>query len=776
MNLRFLFLAFLLTACTMAVDVTVPDIRHWEASWIGAPWEGETYRADTLLSAPEFRKDFVLEGKVKRATAHISGLGFFELYVNGKKIGDEVLTPNETSYGHRPSLPYQKHGIPVDDTHWRAFRVFYLNYDITEALREGENTLGVVLGNGFFASGQRRWVAPYGTPRLICQVDLEYAGGRKETVVSDTSWRVRQSPIVMNDLFEGEIYDARRENAGEWEAAVLRKAPDGKLCLQDGPPDKVMEVLEPVSIVHGPDGRWEVDFGDYVTGWVRLLDFEAPEGRVITVEHPVEGKDYNGIYKYICAGGPVASYAPRFCWWTFRKVVVWGWPGTLKAENIRAEVVHSDIRESARFDCSHPLLVKINEIWKRTQTDNMHLGVATDCPHREKGPYTGDGQVACVTVMHNFDANRFYRKWLRDMSDCQDTETGYVPNGAPWHPGCGGGVPWGAAMTLMPWEHYLHYGDISVLQEHYEAMALQLRYMESWRTEEGIMYQQMPSRDNPFYWNNLGEWCPAYNLPSDALVHTYFLWKCARYMALSAGALGKEADEARYEALAEEVREAFHRVFYHQEAESYGDNDGANFFALHMGVPEERREAVLNTVKREFEANGGHLNTGIFGTQLFFDMLCEYGLGEMAFTAMTQTDYPSYGHWIEQGADTFWEQWDGEASRNHPMFGGGISWMYTHLAGLQADPLEPGYRHILVKPLPLGDLEWVSYETETPQGVVAVHWERKDRIFRLTLQVPEGSHASVWMPASESPVKLQSGRHTLETPLDARDRLITNIR
>lgn len=280
------------------------------------------------------------------------------------------------------------------------------------------------------------------------------------------------------------------------------------------------------------------------------------------------------------------------------------------------------------------------------------------------------------------------------------------------------------------------------------------------------MYQQMPSRENPFYWNNLGEWCPAYNLPSDALVHTYFLWKCARYMALSARALGKKADEARYEALAEEVREAFHRVFYQRETESYGDNDGANFFALHMGVPEAHREAVLNTVKREFEANGGHLNTGIFGTQLFFDMLCEYGLGEMAYTAMTQTDYPSYGHWIEQGADTFWEQWNGEASRNHPMFGGGISWMYTRLAGLQTDPHEPGYRHILVKPHPLGDLEWVSYETETPQGVAAVHWERKDAVFRLTLQVPEGSHASVWMPGSESPVKLQSGRHTLETPLN----------
>ena len=149
MNFRLLFAAFLAVACRSAADVTVPDIRHWEAAWIGAPWEGETYRADTLLSAPEFRKDFVLEGKVKRATAHISGLGFFELYVNGKKIGDEVLTPNETSYGHRPSLPFQKHGIPVDDTHWRGFRVFYLNYDITDALQQGENTLGVVLGNGF---------------------------------------------------------------------------------------------------------------------------------------------------------------------------------------------------------------------------------------------------------------------------------------------------------------------------------------------------------------------------------------------------------------------------------------------------------------------------------------------------------------------------------------------------------------------------------------------------------------------------------------------------
>ena len=756
MDIRRLLAALLVvSSCATGGGTAAPEPVDWQAQWIGAPWDGETYDRDTVLPAPEFRKTVDISSRVRRATAHVTGQGFFEFYVNGKKVGDEVLCPNETSYGHREGL--ENGSIPMDDTNWRDFRVFYLDYDLTELLHRGENTLSALVGNGFYATGRRRWVAPYGTPRFLCQVEVEYVNGSKDLFVSGPDWEVRRSPIVLNDVFEGEIYDARLEGKGEWEKAVVRKAPDGRLVLQEGPADKVVEVLEPKTVTRLGDGSWEVDFDDYVTGWVRLSGIDAPEGTEISVEFPVEGEDYNGVYKYVCGGSAGDSYAPRFSWWSFEKAIVRGWNGEFLPKNIRAEVVHSDIPVSASFDCSNPLLVRIHEIWKRTQTDNMHVGVPTDCPHREMGPYTGDGQVACVQVMHNFDADRFYRKWLRDISGCQDTVTGYVPNGAPWHPGCGGGVAWGAAMTIIPWEHYVHYGDISILEEHYEAMKAQLGYMEGWRTEEGIMHSQAPGGpENSIYWMNLGEWCPAYELPDDRLVHTYFLWKCANYVSYAAKALGKDEDAALYAALADDVREAFHRVFYRPETHSYGWQDGANVFALAMGVPPEREALVEESLLREIAENDGHLNTGIFGTQLFFDVLCDHGMADLAYTAMTKTDYPSYGWWLEQGAHTFWERWDGRDSRNHPMFGGGVTWLYTRLAGLQTDPEEPGYRHMIVKPTPVCDLVSASYETETPQGEASVRWEIEDGTFVLDVRVPKGSHASIWMPGAEAPVEYGS--------------------
>lgn len=752
--------AALFISCGQHAEVGSGQVQ-WQASWIGAPWDGEEFDKTTVLPAPEFRKEILVSKRLEKAVAHVCGLGFFELSVNGGKVGDQVLVPNESSYGPRGER-INFDPVPMIDTSWRNYRVYYLDYQLEDILKEGENTIDIILGNGFFSTGRLRWVAPYGTPRLIFQLELDYADGSRETIVSDNSWKVRRSPIVLNDMFEGEIYDARKEDSSEWENAVTRNAPEGALMLQTGPADKIKEELEPVSISALPDGRWEVDFGDYITGWVKLMDFNLAEGAEISIEFPIEG-DFNGVYKYIGRGGKVESYAPRFSWWTFRKAVISGWEGELKKDKLIAQVVYSDVDVVSEFDCSNPLLVRIHNIWIRTQKDNMHLSVPTDCPHREKGPYTGDGEVACVTVMRNFGVDEFYRKWLRDISDCQDAKTGYTPNAAPWHTGCGGGVPWGAAICIIPWEHYLHYGDASVLEEHFDAMRAQLDYMTTWRTPEGVMYmQQFKDNGEIDYWKNLGEWCPPYNLVNDSLVHTYFLWKCANFVASAAKTIGKGEEARKYAALAAEVREAFHKVFYNPETQSYGNLDGANIFALAMGVPEDIKEGVLKSLKTEIQGNGGHLITGIFGTQLFFDVLCDNGLEEMAYSAMTKTDYPSYGWWIAQGADTFWEDWPGESSKNHPMFGGGISWMYSRIAGLQIDESKPAYKHFIVRPTPVGDLKWASYSIETPRGKAAVKWELEDDEFCLEVLVPKGSSATVYMPWGGKALTLKAGEHKLK--------------
>ncbi len=762
-----LLLIPVLCLCAPCGNVDLSPISEWQAEWIGAPWEGEVFIPEAEHPTPEFSKTISLDSRPESATMYICGLGMFEAAINGKRVGEDYYVPGETMYGIRE--PGYKYNIKVDETTFKNFRVMYLSYDITGLLKKGGNTVSVTLGNGWYSAYRHGWISPFGTPRLLCQIEMTMKDGSTQTVCTDRTWQVCKSPIIYNNIYSGEAYDARLEACREWQPAVIREAPLGRLELQQGLEDRIMEVLEPKSITRQEDGSYEVDFGDYITGRVHLYGIEAPEGTGIELLHPIDPEDsgknwvkrsWNGDYKYICKGSGSESYAPSFNWYSFRRVIVKGWPGELKAKNLRAEAIYTDIRTTGRFECSNPLINRVNHLFWRTQTDNMHMGVASDCPHREKGPYTGDGQVACVAVMHNFDADAFYRKWLRDMSDCQDPISGYVPNGAPWHPGCGGGVGWGAAMNIIPWEHYLHYGDISVLEEHYDAMQKQLAFMESWRTEEGIMNMQMPrGAEKPQYWMNLGDWCPAYTLPEDRLVHTFFLWKCADYTARAAKALGREEDALRYAALAEDVRAAFHRVFYDPETSSYGDNNGSNVFALRMGVPEERRAAVVESLRKEIEDNGGHINTGIFGTQIFFEVLCDNGLPELAYSVMTQKECPGYGWWVEQGADTMWEYWDGKKSRNHPMFGGGLTWLYTHVAGLRIDENEPGYRHIIARPTPMGDLSWASYETETPQGRAAVRWDIRGGRFILKVTVPEGSHATVYLPGSNEGIEAGPGKH-----------------
>ena len=770
MNRYLLLILTVLSACS-APERTVGDIAEWKAEWIGAPWEGEQYDVEAVHHTPEFRKTVNLDGPVRQATAYICGLGMFEMSINGERVGKDYYAPNETMYGTRQEG--FSYNIKVDDHDFSNYRVMYLAYDVTDMLERGENDIRVTLGEGWYSAYRKKWIHPFGSPRLLCQIELTMKDGSTRTIVSDRSWEVRPGPIVSNNIYKGEVYDARRKYSGGWTVPSLRRPPLGRLERQQGLEDRIMEVLDPKSITPLEDGSYEVDFGEYITGRIHLYGINAPEGCEIEVLHPISPEDdkswtkslWNGEYKYIADGTRNAEYAPSFNWYSFYKVIVKGWPGKLKARNIKAEAIYTDIRTTGKFSCSNPMLEAINRLYWRTQTDNLHMGTASDCPHREKGAYTGDGQVACVAMMHNFDANYFYRKWLRDMSDCRDRNTGYVPNGAPWHPGCGGGVAWGAAMCIIPWEHYLHYGDISVLEEHYEAMQGQLSFMESWRTPEGIMDMKLPrDAEKPVYYMNLGEWCPAYSFPDDRLVHTYFLWKCARYLSLSAAALGKGEDAARYALLAEDVRRAFHTCFYDPDRRSYGNNDGSNVFALHMGVPDEYKQDVVESLRKEIEGNGGHLNTGIFGTQIFFDVLCDNGLQELAYEAMTKKDQPSYGWWLEQGATTMWEYWDGHASRNHPMFGGGITWMYTRIAGLQADPAEPGYKHMIVRPTPVGDLSRASYETLTPFGKARVSWKKgRKGSFSLSILVPPGCHASVYMPGKTEAEEYGEGNHSIYT-------------
>ena len=736
------------------------DSPDWKAEWIGAPWDGEAHferpnyhgqKFDEFgPPAPMLRKQFTIEKKVQKAVAYVTGLGYFEFYVNGEKIGDDVLVPNNTNYGKRPLLGDMY--INVEDN-FREYKVMYLAYDVTEKLNLGENAAGTILGNGFY-NPRMFWCEGYGTPRFLGQIHITYTDGTEEIVSSDLTWKAAKSPILKNMVYYGETYDARLEQTGwstsdfddsSWEEVVNKEAPYGKLMAHTAPTDKVMEQLKPQKIEKLDNGNYVVDFGKEISGWVRLNNVEAPAGHQIDITF--NSNQYSGDNTYIFAGKGLENYAPRFNWFVFSGIEIKNWHGELRSEHLTAEAVNTYVEETARFETSNPLFNQINEIWQRSQLDNMHGGIASDCPHRERNGYTGDGQVACVTVMHNYDSRAFYQKWIQDMLGAQDPETGYVPNGAPWPPGCGGGVAWGAAICIMPWEFYVHYGALDMLEDNYEGMKGYIRYMQTWVDTDGIMFSQRRNNSGEVLkWFNLGEWVAPGETVSDAFVHTFYYWYCADITAKVARVLGRNEDAEKYSQLAEEIRNAFQRRFYNAETGSYG-NGGGDVLALKMGVPDDQYPLVVAALKNNIKAKKGHLDTGIFGTRFFFEVLADNGLNELAYEAMNKKEEPGYGRWIELGSTTSREHWDEGGSHNHPMLGGGLVWFYRNLAGMKADADQPGYKHIIFKPQPIEELSFVTYSNVTPYGMAGIAWNNHESGFSMDVTVPVGCEATVYLPS-----------------------------
>ena len=705
----------------------------WVAKWIGFDEE-----------APLFQKEFVIDKPVQNAHIFICGLGYFELYVDGKKVSDDVLVPGQTDYSHRNDIENTRVAI---DNEFTGYRCLYLGYDLTPFLSLGRHALGVWLGNGFFNS-QNGFAMHYGKPRLIAQLMLTFADGSSQIIPTDTSWLAKRSGITQNSIYGGEVFDARIHDEA-WQPALLRDAPNGTLEPQMSPSDKVCETLAPKKIECLGDNSWRVDFGEEISGWVHLTDIQGQAGQRIEIKYLSESP--NGENIYIMKGEGKESYHPRFTWFVFRQVEITGLDA-LDSSQIQAEAVNTELRQTGFFACSDTLLNKIHRIWRRTLLDNAHSSVFSDCPHRERSAYLGDGQVAAEMVMRTFDARAFYRKWFADMRLAQNPRTGFVPFGAPWQPGCGGGVPWSAAMILMPYDFYQCYGDSSVLRENYASMLRLMDYFAGWVNEDGTMEQHYQPHNDMAYWCNLGEWCtPTESRPSNALVHTYFYWLCAKRMASIAGLLGDNEKEQRFAALEERTRKAFHHRFYDAENKTYGPA-GSNLFAYEMMPNVNLKEALL----QDMEASRNHLYTGIFGTKLFFNVLANAGLSDQALEAFLQHDFPSFGHWIEQGATTTWEQWDGANSHCHPMFGGGLTWLYSWLGGIRFD----SPRLINISPHLSERITWVECSQVNLYGTIHLRSERLvDGRLKVSVDIPVGCQAIITNPSKPSKQRLVGSGH-----------------
>lgn len=731
----------------------------WKAQWIGAPWEGETPQYETgkgivrnTRGVPYLRKDFSTSSKkIVSAKAFVTGLGYFELYLNGVKVGNDLLVPNFTNYTSRPNVI--NGGISLAEKS-SGFRVSYLKYDITSMLRQGKNAIGAMIAPGYFDARSPR-VGAFGSPRFICQVMIKYDDGSEQTVVSDTSWKIHLSGIVFSDLHEGENYDARHEirdwcspsyNASSWENAVLRKAPDGELTAFDTYPDRVTSVLHPVSRTVNADGSVTVNFGKLISGRLHIKGLKAKEGDVMKMKFH---SNYPETSTYTFRDGEPIDYAPQFTWYVFDKVT---FSGAVPADDqVTAEAVNTNMQPASTLQISDSLIAAIQRIWINTENGNIHSGVESDCPHRERLPYTGDGQSVAATVMCNYDAPAFYSSWLRTMRESQNRETGYVPNSAPWTIGAGGGVAWGAAMTLIPWDYYMAYGDERMLRDNYEAARKQTLQMDQWVDSRGIMLQKKCNEKDGQYmsWFNLGDWVPSFELPAPEKIHTYIYWRCSDRMARMAHVLGLKDDEQRFREQADRTAQAYNDVFYANDTTGFGEC-GPNFFAVEMGLL-RKRPLLRDIIYREIAVkHKSHLDVGFIGLEVFFSSLCKAGLNDLAYECIRQTDYPSYGEMIKSGATTMWEKFKNDVSEDHPFLGNGLTWLYRDLAGVNADPDSPAFRHFFVRPVPAKGLNSVSYKMNTPYGEILAganyHDEGQMQKTDVNVTVPVSCSATVTVP------------------------------
>lgn len=726
---------------------------NWQARWIAA--SGEDGMEGVLL-----RKAFATPQKPVSAKVFVCGLGFFELYLNGQRIGDDYLVPNISNYTKRFDL--QNYAIKLDND-FADYRCLYMAYDVTEQLREGKNMLGVMLGNGWYNPEAVGRTSAFGSKCLRLQLMLTFADGSTRLVSTDESWQSHPSPILYSGIYGGELYDARQEvdswaeadgNNEGWTAAMVVEGPCGQMSAMTSPPDRIIERLRPISLRKIGEKAYEVDFGKEISGWIHFQGLKGNAGDTLQVDFVCESPQGNN--RYILKGTGDEAYRPYFTWFVFSKAIIRG-VADLEEKNLTAEAVSTDVPLMADFHCSNTLFNRINEIWQLSQKDNMHGCIASDCPHREKLPYTGDGQAASETVMYNFDAAAFYQKWIRDMRDAQNRTTGHVPNSAPWQPGAGGGVAWGAAMTLIPWWFYEQYGDRRMLEDSYQSMKQQVNYMRTWLTPDGIMRQQMKNNETEdvSYWLNLGDWVAPGTMPRDELVHTFYLWLCEDYCARAARVLGLEQDAILFRGQAEAIAENFHRYFYNREEKSYGPG-GSNIYALRMGVPEADRNDVVATLRREImEDNKGCINTGFLAAKYFFETLSDVGLHDVAYAVMNGRRQPSFGWWVEQGATVTWEQWDGMNSHNHPMFGGALTWFYRTLAGVRTDVEQPGFRHSIIRPV-LTEMDEVSYARQTPYGRIFSQILQHDGKYSVRVEIPVGCTATLILPTTA--ILMESGR------------------
>ncbi len=743
-------------------------------------WQGEWIAADAGVSSPLLRKTLHLEGKPGRARIYVCGLGYYELYVNGEKVGDSVLDPGTTYYHNDQPFPLNA-------------RVLYVTYDVTDRLVEGENVICVTLGNGWYSaeadippSPMHR--EPYGDwPVLMLQANIELASGNAVQTASDESWQWSGGPILYNDYSNGETYDARMEQPGwlavgfddeGWRAATVVDGPNGSLTAQMIEPIRVVETIAPIRISKSGPGKCVVDFGQHFSGWIRMRVIGA-EGCRVTIRHGAELFEHgeldarSNLYNlhcthiarqtdhYILKGEGEEVWEPRFTLHGFRYAEVIGYPGELALGDIEARHVRSSVESVGMFECDSELLNQIHSNVRWTFSSSMQ-GFPQDAADRsERVGWLGD--PIPEDFFFNFDTAAFWSKWAMDIRDAQKTD-GDLPVICPlhWrrtHETYGNMPVWKSTYAVIVWSVYRFYDDERILAEHYEGIRKLVDFLgsqaEGHIIERGLGDHMEPQPDGR----------PSSrpkNTPS-ALTSTAYYFYDVRVLAQAAEVLG-EADDARaYGSLAEEIKAAFNARFLDATNRKYATgSQSSNAIPLMFGlVPEKCVEGVVQNLVADIEAHEGHLTTGMLGTNALVEVLPRHGAGEVMHRIATQTTYPSWGYAIKRGATTLWESWDGseetQLSRNMKLFGSVGKFFYKEIAGIQTETV--GFRRITLRPRCFGEIRWAKASVETVRGRMSVAWKRTSETFALEVRVPVGVVVDVYLPkmGGEAVCVLESG-------------------
>ncbi len=735
------------------------DGQEWGGKWIGAG-------KDALVApAPMLRREFEARGKVTNARAYVTGVGYYELHLNGKKVGDHVLDPGYTRFDKR---------------------VLYATYDVTEQVKRGKNAVGVMLGTGWYEVHTLAvWnfeQAPWrGAPAARVRLEVEYADGGKDVVVSDEGWKLGSGPIVYDSIYGGEFYDARLEKKGwdeagyddsGWKGASVMEGPKGTLVAPDMRPIRVTAVVTPKSVKEVKPGVFVVDMGRNFAG-VPELRVTGPAGATVKMRCGERLGADSGLHqdeidvyvkkrgadqafqeaRYTLKGDGTEVWSPRFSYMGFQYVEVTGFPGRPTVENFRGLVMHSDVESVGRFRCSNPVLNWIDDAARAAYLSNLH-SIPTDCPTREKNGWTGDAHLAAEMAMYHFDPLPLYAKWMNDFDDAQGAAgdlPGIIPSGG-WGYGKQIGPAWDTAYFHIPWYVYLYYGDTRMLERHYPRLAKYVDYVTANREKDGTVSF------------GLGDWAPYEAQTPFPLTSTAYYYRDLVILSEAAKVLGKGEDARKYKDMAEGVKVAFIKRFFDDKNETYANGtQTALSCALYQGlVPAGHEGAVFANLVKAVEAKKNHLDCGILGTKYLLNVLLDHGRADLAYAVVAQTDLPSWGYWMkEKGATTLYESWKDVDSRNHIMFGDVSAWFFRALAGIRPDEKRPGFRHVLIRPQVVGDLTEAAGEVHTVRGVISSSWKRVGDRVEMEVKLPANVTASVWVPGEAAAREVGSGTYRI---------------